>query len=428
MTTTAALHVHFLASTGVCTDTRRITPGCLFMALKGPRFNANAFAAQALEQGARMVVVDDPTVAVDGRYVLVPDVLTALQDLARHHRRGFNLPVLAITGTNGKTTTKELVSAVLAAHAPTLATEGNLNNEIGVPLTLLRLTAAHRYAVIEMGAGKPGDIDELCRIAEPTHGLITNIGRAHLQGFGSLDGVVATKTELYRHIAATGGHLFVHADDPLLMQHAADLPRTTYGTAQADVRGHSVGRDAWLELAYIGTDGAPRPVTTRLVGAYNLPNALAAVAVGRYFGVSDATIDRALAEYVPGNNRSQFRDSGRNQLVLDAYNANPTSMAVALRNFAAMPSERPRIAVLGDMLELGAVSDAEHRGIVQLVEELGLRALYVGGAFAPHAPADAHWPDAASLAHHLEQRPISGHVVLVKGSRGVGLETVAAVL
>ncbi len=424
-----ALHALFLKCTGVCTDTRQIVPGAMFVALKGPRFDANAFAAKALEQGARYALVDDPAVVVDDRFLLVPHGLTALQQLARRHRRSFPGPVIAITGTNGKTTTKELMAMVMAAHGNTLATQGNLNNEIGVPLTLLRLSMDHRYAIVEMGAGKPGDIDELCRIAEPTHGLITNIGRAHLQGFGSVEGVVATKTELYRYVQAGGGHLFVNNDDPLLMAHSASAHRTRYGTTgSADVSGDSVGSGPFLSLLFTGLDGLAHHADTRLVGAYNLPNALAAIAVGQHFGVPDPVIAQALAAYEPGNSRSQFRDSGRNHLVLDAYNANPSSMAVALRNFAALPTERPKRVILGDMLELGTQSAKEHQGIVDLVHGLGLHAWYVGKEFSAFAPKESVWTDAAALAKELEADPLDGHLVLVKGSRGIGLEVVAALL
>ena len=423
MTSTETLHGHFLRSAGACTDTRAITPGCLFFALKGPNFDANAFAAEALGKGAQHAVVDDPAVVQDDRYLLVPDVLKALQDLARHHRRQFDIPVIGITGTNGKTTTKELVHAVLTKDRPTLATSGNLNNHIGVPLTLLRLTPEHRIAIIEMGANKVGDIAELVDIAEPTHGLITNIGRAHLEGFGSYEGVITAKTEMYGFLGGHAGHLFVNADDTLLMAKSAGMDRTTYGrSAEADTSGNTASKGPFMELVFAGTDGHAHHVVTRLIGDYNLPNALAAVCIGQYFGVPDELIAGALSDYTPSNSRSEFRDTGRNHLVLDAYNANPTSMAAALRNFAAMSSDRPKLAILGDMRELGGESAAEHAAIVSLVRELGLDAHYVGPEFQRTTPAQA-FPHAAALLELLQHEPLTGHLVLVKGSRGIKLET-----
>jgi UDP-N-acetylmuramoyl-tripeptide--D-alanyl-D-alanine ligase len=426
MTSTENLHGHFLRSTGASTDTRAITPGCLFFALKGPNFNANAFAAEALNKGAQHVVVDDPTVVQDERYLLVPDVLKALQDVARHHRRQFDIPVIGITGTNGKTTTKELVHAVLAADRPTLATSGNLNNHIGVPLTLLRLNQEHRIAIIEMGANKVGDIAELVDIAEPTHGLITNIGRAHLEGFGSYEGVITAKTEMYSFLGGHKGTVFVNADDPLLMAKSEGLDRVTYGdTEDAFTKGHTFPDEGpFMELVFEDHQfHGHYHITTKLIGTYNAPNALAAVCIGQYFGVHDELIAAALSAYTPSNSRSEFRDTGRNHLVLDAYNANPTSMAAALRNFAAMASDRPKLAILGDMRELGTESATEHAAIVTLVRELGLDAHYVGPEFQRSTPALA-FASAAELLAHLKQEPLTGHLVLVKGSRGIKLETV----
>lgn len=429
MTGTERLHQCFLECDGVCTDTRAIRPGSLFFALKGPRFDANNFAGEALQKGARYAVVDDPAVAADDRFLLVEDGLSALQALARHHRRRFSLPVLAITGTNGKTTTKELVHAVMAANRPTLATEGNLNNHIGVPLTLLRLTEAHRFAIIEMGANKPGDIEELVGIAEPTHGLITNVGKAHLEGFGGFEGVVRTKTELYDFLGAHEGLLFVNADDELLMRHSSGHRRCTYGSVSAaDVRGEDLGTGPFLTFGFNGRDGAQRRVSTRLIGAYNLPNALAAVAVGQHFGVPDGTIAQALAAYTPANHRSQFADTGRNQVVADAYNANPSSMSAALRHFAAMPSGREKLAILGDMLELGEAAMEEHRAVHGLVDSLGLKAWYVGSQFRA-AGAQGEWfPTADAAKARLEAQPVQGRLILLKGSRGTRLETLLPAL
>lgn len=419
------LHRSFLACAGTSTDTRSILPGSMFFALQGPNFNANAFAGDALSKGARYGVVDDPAVAVDERFLLVPDVLTALQDLARHHRRKFDIPVIGITGTNGKTTTKELVHAVLEADRPSLATSGNLNNHIGVPLTLLRLTDEHRIAIIEMGANKVGDIAELMAIAGPTHGLITNIGRAHLEGFGSYEGVITAKTEMYTYFGNHAGMVFVNADDTLLMEKSIGLKRVTYGKGgSADVRGNAAASEVpYMELVF---DDRERPghhhLTTQLIGDYNAPNAMAAVAIGQHFGVPDQQIVEALTNYTPSNNRSQFTDTGRNQLVLDAYNANPTSMAAALENFATMHSDRPKLVIIGDMLELGAESGKEHRTIIALVDRLQLDAHYVGKEFAK--AIDKAVTSASELNERISAHPINGRLILVKGSRGIELETV----
>lgn len=431
---TELLHERFLATSGVFTDTRKPLPGGLFFALSGPHFNANAFAAKALELGAAHAVVDDPAVATDDRFLLVPDALKALQDLARHHRRTFNIPVIGITGTNGKTTTKELVHAVLATEQPVLATEGNLNNHIGVPLTLLKLKPEHRIAIIEMGASKPGDIAELCAIAEPTHGLITNIGKAHLEGFGGLEGVVRTKTELYQWLRGHGGTAFVHTDDILLMNKSEGLERITYGGQEgADTRGSAPeSEDPFMELIF---DDHHRPnghyhITTRLIGRYNASNALAAVCIGHHFGVHDELIAEAITAYTPANNRSQLKDTGRNQLVLDAYNANPTSMATALENFAQLGGGKPKLAILGDMLELGGVSRSEHAAIAALVDRLGLEACFVGAEFmraTDGTPARA-FPDVDAALEALRNAPPVGHLILLKGSRGIHLEKLEALL
>lgn len=423
--TIQALHDLYLGCSGACTDTRAIRPGCMFFALKGPSFDANAFAAEALSKGSRYAVVDDAHVVKDDRYLLVDNVLITLQHLARQHRRLFKYPVIGITGSNGKTTTKELLAAVLSATYPTLSTTGNLNNHIGVPLTLLRLSEGHRMAIVEMGANKPGDIAELCAIAEPTHGLITNIGKAHLEGFGDFDGVLRTKTELYNSVRAGKGLLFVNADDPLLLQRAHGAELITYGTSEtADTRGRVIGSGPFLQVSFMGSDGLEREARTQLIGNYNLPNALAAIAVAQHFHVPDGRIAEALSTYQPGNNRSQFVDSGRNQLVLDAYNANPTSMRAALDNFANISSERPKLAILGDMLELGGSSAAEHAAIAERASALGFDALLVGPRFkAAMGSTDRKVFDSAeSLLAHLHAEPIVGHLILLKGSRGMQLE------
>ncbi len=424
---TAELHTHFLECTGACTDTRQLLPGGMFFALKGPNFNANDFAPQSLAGGCRYAVVDDPAAVTDERILLVPDVLKALQQLGRYHRRQFDIPVLGITGTNGKTTTKELVHAVLSADRPTLATIGNLNNHIGVPLTLLRLKPEHHIAIIEMGANHVGDIRDLVEIAEPTHGLITNIGRAHLEGFGSYEGVVKAKTELYDFLGEHTGILFVHSDDPLLMDKSKGLKRVTYGSNDgADYCGWAVNSGSpFMELWFHSREDEHCPsVETKLIGDYNAPNALAAMCIGWHFGVREEVIIDALENYKPANNRSQFTDTGRNQLVLDAYNANPSSMKVALENFAAMTTERPKLAVLGGMKELGVESQSEHEALIAMVRDLKLDAVFIGPEFSDVAVSDSvTYPDAAAALDAFMKKPLTGYLILVKGSRGTKLET-----
>lgn len=423
--TTAELHGYFLQCEGTCTDTRQVRRNAMFFALKGPNFNANLFAADAVKAGCLYAVVDAPEVAVDDRFLLVPDVLTALQDLARHHRRTFDLPVLGITGSNGKTTTKELVHAVMLSDRNTLATIGNLNNHIGVPLTLLRLNKEHRFAIIEMGANKVGDIAELTAIAEPTHGMITNIGKAHLEGFGGPEGVVRGKTEMYAFLRSHGGTAFVNADDALLMEKSEGLDRITYGTDRsADLQGTLVDKGPFLCCTWKRGGESSVEVATKLVGAYNLSNLLAAVCIGDRFGVPFTTMAGALTAYAPSNNRSQFVDTGNNHVVMDAYNANPTSMKAALENFAAMASDRPKLAILGGMKELGDVSHAEHATIIALVERLGLEAVFVGPEFmALNSDASTVFPDVIAARAAFEQSPRHGALILVKGSRGTTLES-----
>ncbi|MEO5584878.1 MAG: UDP-N-acetylmuramoyl-tripeptide--D-alanyl-D-alanine ligase [Flavobacteriales bacterium] len=427
------LLTRFLSSTGVCTDTRKLLSGGIFFALSGPNFNANAFAVKALDGGCSHAVVDDPAVAVDERYIVVPDALKALQELAREHRRTLDIPVIAITGTNGKTTTKELLHAVLEANRSTLATEGNLNNHIGVPLTLLKLKPEHRIAIIEMGASKLGDIAELSAIAEPTHGMITNIGKAHLEGFRSLEGVVRTKTELYNWLRTHGGLAFVNGDDPLLMTESEGLDRVTYGVGpQCDVRGASEeGESHYLHFMFEDAQREGRwHGETQLVGNYNLHNALAAVCIGRHFNVDDNDIINAIGEYMPANSRSQLKDTGRNELVLDAYNANPTSMAAALENFNGLRSIRKKLVILGDMRELGTTSLAEHEAIIHLVRSLGLDAILVGEEFMKAAPEVTvrRFANVAAAVETLKATKPKDLLILVKGSRGVQLEEVVGVL
>lgn len=417
-----SLYARFRAQKSVTTDSRNCPPGSIFFALRGATFDGNRFAAKALEAGCSCAVVDDPAVAVDDRYVLVDDTLLALQALARRHRREWGRTVVGITGTNGKTTTKELTAACLSRRFKVLATEGNLNNAIGVPLTLLRLDDTHEIAVVEMGASHPGDIAELVAIAEPDYALITNVGKAHLQGFGSFEGVVGTKCELYDFVKAHGGKIFLHHEDEVLAPRASGAVAAEYGTTPGLwVSGRLVGCSPFLSLAFTCQDTTCE-VDTRLIGSYNLPNTLAAAAVAAYFGVAPDEIAAALAAYEPQNRRSQMIKTARNTLIVDAYNANPSSMAVALDNF--LSAELPhKTLILGDMGELGADSEAEHRRIVERLRgNPDIETIFVGDEFSRIAGDAVTFVDTEALLSALQAKPLSGRTVLIKGSRFMKLE------
>ena len=430
------LYDHYLAAQGlVSTDSRQPQPGTLFFALNGPSFRGADFAAAALEKGAGHAVVDAPALAAanPARYTYAPDPLAALQALAREHRRHFRGPVLAVTGSNGKTTTKELLTVVLAQKFNVLATIGNLNNHIGVPLTLLRLKPEeHDLAVIEMGANHRGEIADYCQWAEPTHGLITNIGKAHLEGFGGEAGVALGKGELFAYLAQHQGVAFVNTLDAKLPALAAAVPqRATYPQPGDAYPAALLGAGPALHLRlWEGTE-----VAAQLTGDYNFPNLAAAAAVGAFFGVAAAQVAAALAEYTPQNNRSQLvRTAHGNDLILDAYNANPSSMAAALRSFAQRPvgAGQGRVAILGDMFELGETSAAEHRALGALVAELRLDTVVLVGPLLQEAagayPAAHYFASKAAAAEWLAQRPTTGQLVLLKGSRGMGLETLLPLL
>jgi UDP-N-acetylmuramoyl-tripeptide--D-alanyl-D-alanine ligase len=430
------LYSHYLAARGlVSTDSRQPQPGTLFFALNGPSFRGATFAPQALAAGASHAVVDDEALAATdpARYTFAPDPLLALQELAREHRELFRIPVLAITGSNGKTTTKELLTAVLAQQFRVLATIGNLNNHIGVPLTLLRLRAdEHDFAVIEMGANHRGEIAAYCQWAQPTHGLITNIGLAHLEGFGGAEGVALGKGELFDYLARTGGTAFVNTLDARLPGLAAAVPtRLSYPGPADDFPTTLLAADPAVTLRLAdGTD-----VAAQLTGDYNFPNLAAAAAVGLHFGIAPAKVATALARYNPQNNRSQLvRTAAGNELVLDAYNANPSSMAAALRSFAARPGapKQARTALLGDMFELGDESAREHAALGHLLAGLPIDLVLLIGSEMRQAHAaniNTHYfATKAEAADWLRQHPIRGQLVLVKGSRGMALETLVELL
>ena len=418
METIERLYQAYLASRRVTTDSRDITLGCIFFAFKGEHFDGNAFAPQALEQGAALCVISDRCYKTDERCIVVDDVLATLQELAREHRRHLTIPIIGITGTNGKTTTKELVHAVLQKRYRTAATKGNFNNHLGVPLTLLGIPANTELAIVEMGANHPGEIEFLCGIADPDCGLITNVGRAHLEGFGSFEGVVRTKTELYRHLRAKQGLVFVNADNERLMHEAEGMRSTAYGrSAEADVRGTFVGSEPYMHFYFEVGDNVYN-VHSHLLGAYNFDNAMAAVAVGLHFGVEPFDIKEAIEEYTPSNNRSQFKRTGRNTLYLDCYNANPSSMAVAIESFGQLQAGR-KVAIIGGMHELGADERKEHRQLVAELEAIHPeQCLLVGPEFdgIELPPYMLRFDDTADLKAHLHANPISGATILVKGS------------
>lgn len=428
MITTEQLYEIYLSHPVITTDTRNCPDSSLFFALKGERFNGNQFAANALEAGSAFAVVDEAKYAIDERYLLVKDVLKTLQDLARHHRDQLSIPVIGITGTNGKTTTKELTHSILTTHYRTLATEGNLNNHIGVPLTLLKITPEHEIAIIEMGANHPGEIEFLCSICRPDFGLITNIGKAHLEGFGSLEGVIKTKTELYASLRATGGKAFLHAENEYLTPKTAGLETILYGNARkAYLSGKLIDCAPFLSLA-IQSGETLLPINTQLIGSYNLANCLAAAAIGRYFGISDEAIKEALENYKPANKRSQMIKTEHNTVILDAYNANPTSMMAALINFRDMAIEN-KFLILGDMRELGAESHKEHQRILDFLQEVNFEdVILVGEEFNMLAHPYKGFQTTEELKVWLHQHPVANHFILVKGSRGIALEGIVELL
>lgn len=419
----------------VSTDTRKIEPDAIFFSLKGPNFNANTLAAKAIESGAGIALVDEAAFANQPGIYYVENVLQTLQQLAQHHRRQFSIPVLAITGSNGKTTNKELIHAVLSEKYNTLATEGNLNNHIGVPLTLLKLKPEHAFAIIEMGANHQGEIDELCKIAEPDYGLITNIGKAHLEGFGGIEGVKKGKSEMYRFLQTKSGKAFVNGDDDTLYQLAFSNDKITYGCKKLyDVIGKEMSQTEMVSFKFTSRygekDWSKRPlVKTNILGHYNFINCLAATCVGHYFKVDDASIQHALENYIPQMNRSQLAKTENNTLILDAYNANPNSMKAAIDNFAAYPAPNKWV-LLGDMFELGDYSHEEHQKVVDLlIEKKFSQVLLVGHEFTKCKHQDYPvFAETAQCLQHLQQYPIRDAAILIKGSRSMKMETLREAL
>lgn len=412
----------------ITTDSRDCPRGSIFFALKGESFDGNKFAASAIEKGCAYAVIDNAEYQKDDRFILVDDVLQTFKDLAREHRRQFNIPVVGITGTNGKTTTKELIASVLSEKYNTLFTQGNFNNDVGVPKTLFRLNEQHEIAVVEMGASHPGDIKTLVETVEPTCGLITNVGKAHLQGFGSFEGVKKTKGELYDYLKAHDALVFINGNNEHLLQMAQsrDICRAIeYGTQEdCQVNGSIISCAPFLKFQWnSNVDGinVQQEIQTHLIGSYNIDNMLAASAIGLHFGVSPEQIHHALSNYIPTNNRSQMEETGKNHLVVDAYNANPSSMKAALDNFHLMEVS-PKMAILGDMRELGEASAEEHQKAVDLMKEYGFENIWlVGDEFGNTQCNYRKFKDVEEVKAAIIAEDIKGFNILIKGSNSTKL-------
>lgn len=418
------LYSIYLQHPHVQTDTRKLRTGDLFFALKGENFNGNQFAAAALESGAAYAIIDDPAYEIPGKTIVTGDVLTTLQQLAAHHRNQFNIPFLAITGSNGKTTTKELVHAVLSSSYKTYTTEGNLNNHIGIPLTLLKIKNDAEIAVIEMGANHQQEIAGYCRYTRPTHGIITNCGKAHLEGFGGVEGVRNGKGELYDYLRANKGTAFVMKDYDYLLPMSTGIPHIiTYGSNEADINGKVMSSEPFLTVE-ITNGPAAGIIETQLVGDYNFPNVLVAVTAGVFFNVSPQLIRESIQNYTPSNSRSQLVEKGSNKIILDAYNANPSSMKLAIENFARLHADN-KVLMLGAMAELGGESLQEHSGIVDLIQQYNWKeVVLVGGDFVKLQHPFVSLPDAAAAAAWLKQRAFTNTHFLIKGSRSMQMEKI----
>ena len=419
----SSLLAHFQAATGVCTDTRKIQAGNMFFALKGPNFNANAMAEEALAKGACCAIIDDPAYDTGSKTLLVNDGLRALQDLATDYRKTLSIPVIGLTGSNGKTTTKELILSVLSQQFNCFATTGNLNNHIGVPLSILSIQATHEIAVIEMGANKQGDIKELVDIAQPTHSLITNIGKAHLEGFGGELGVIKGKGELFDYVAVNSGYVFLPKDKNIVHQMSEERKITHVVYANDAMPTTLI--EAKPFIRFTCSDGTQ--VQSHLPGIYNFENIQMAIAVGKFFGLSDAQCKAGIASYEPTNHRSQYIKIGSNQVLMDAYNANPSSMQAAITHFAETEN-KPKVLILGDMFELGDLSSKEHESLGEMIASFEFEKVLLVGEHMQHAlthlPKAFYFPDKFGLHNWLQDNPIKSSFLLVKGSRGIQLESV----
>lgn len=418
------LYQKYLESRKVSTDTRQITAGSVFFALKGDKFNANEFADEALKKGASYAVIDEEKYKKNDRFILVDDVLETLQHLARHHRNQLSIPVIALTGSNGKTTSKELLHAVLSKKFKTHATRGNLNNHIGVPLTLLAIDSSVEIAVVEMGANHLGEIALLCVIANPTHGFITNIGKAHIGTFGGYDNIVKGKTELFEHLISNEGQVFINSQNPVLANKGKRFNDPIFYPATGDYyQAELVSADPMVKVKADNGE----VIQTHLIGGYNFENIAAALCIGKYFGVDPAQANKAIADYVPGNMRSQVVEKDSNLIILDAYNANPSSMQAAIENLASMKAPK-KVLILGDMFELEGEADKEHQAIGKLIKEKDFKDVYLCGSLFKAAlreiPRAKYFPKKEELILELKQYPVREATILVKASRGIGLETI----
>lgn len=420
---TALLHQYFLASKSVSTDTRNISKDCIFFALKGDNFDANIFTNEALDKGAKYVVIDNPNYQVEGKTLLVDDTLIALQQLANYHRKILNTKIISLTGSNGKTTTKELIHTVLSKKYKTIATIGNLNNHIGVPLTLLRLTKETEIGIIEMGANHQKEIEFLCEIAEPDFGYITNFGKAHLEGFGGVEGVIKGKSEMYTFLQNKNKLIFVNLDDAVQEEKTNNSNRYTFSKQKdANIKIDSIEANPMVKISFEETT-----IQSHLIGLYNANNINAAITIGKYFKVSNNQIKEAIENYIPENNRSQLVKKGTNEIILDAYNANPSSMQVAIENFKQL-NHNKKIAILGDMFELGEESLEEHKKIIALLrEESTITTYFIGKDFYTNKIEEKKilfFEDFTSFATYLKKIQISESLILIKGSRGMALERI----
>ncbi len=422
------LYERFKASGKISTDTRQIAPGSIFFALRGDKFNANEFALQALEKGATFVVIDDPAYVLDDRCVLVENTLETLQALAKYHRSKLMIPVVGLTGSNGKTTSKELLSIVLSEKFKTYATKGNLNNHIGVPLTILAIDDSYDMAVVEMGANHVGEIALLSSIANPTHGFITNIGKAHIGTFGGFENIIRGKSELYQHLITHDGTVFINSQNPILANMAKRFKKPYFYPAAGDYY-HAELLDADPFIRFKAENG--EMVQTQLMGAYNFENIAAALCIGKFFGVAAKDANRAIAEYVPGNMRSQIVKKANNTIILDAYNANPSSMEAAIQNLASMQAPT-KVVILGDMFELEGEAEKEHQRIGELLKEKKFDRVYLCGQLMKSAketfPQAFYFENKDLLMADLKTNPIKDSTILVKASRGIGLETIVEYL
>lgn len=427
---TAVLYQYFEEHSSISTDTRNIIPGSLFFALKGASFDGNAFAEKALSLGAAYAIIDDEVFKKGDRYLLVNDVLTALQDLARLHRSRLAIPIIGITGTNGKTTTKELLFAVLKQKFNTYATKGNLNNHIGVPLSILEIKEQTEIAIIEMGANHPKEIGFLCTIAQPTHGLITNVGKAHLEGFGGFEGVKKSKAELYDYLSQNKGVLFLQGDNPDLLEMVSKKTFKevkTYGFFEEnDVYGKVIERDPFLGIDWT-SQGISHQVRMQITGSYNLENVLASICVGLYWKISPSSINKGLTNYAPQNSRSQLLQTEKNTIICDYYNANASSMEAALENFASLNTQAKKVIILGDMFELGDESYKEHENIVgKAMFVQADTCIFIGRAFYAHrknVEGVRFFETTQQALDALKEKPFQDSLILLKASRGMAFET-----